>query len=97
MNEMYSLLAKCQELLNNCELNRVDEMELEMYIFRLRRMLLFDIKEWNEDQIRTCRADIGKMYLQINKLCNLRGETNAEAEYEMRVNKLTEILKSLCS
>jgi hypothetical protein len=95
MEEMYDILTKCQVKIQCCKPDEVDDWQLEAYICRLKTRLLYSSYFKINDSIKPFKDLVFKVYGEVCDLHSMKKNHNGVVDFELRINKLTMMLKDL--
>lgn len=96
VERMYELLTKCQLKVRDCRLQKIDEIEIDMHLLRLKKCLMFNSISADGDALELCHKGIRQLYDQISDLCNQGDDAVEITQYNSRVQELIEAVKRLC-
>ena len=93
MLKPYDMLTRCQLELNNSDIPAIDKLQLDMYILRIKIILLDGNR--GDRLIRTIKneLEIKDLYQQICSLCGPEGKASDVGEIVLRFKNLTENMK----
>jgi hypothetical protein len=93
MLKPYDMLTRCQLVLKNCELPTIDKLQLDMYILRVKMILLDEDRKVRSIYSDNSETEIKDLYDQISSLCGPEGEVADVRRIVERMQSLVEDMK----